>query len=66
MNELEYEAALARIDTLIDSDPPLDSPEGAELDALVEQVLAYEKEHFPFPATRDAEIAELLHTLRGC
>ena len=52
MNQQEYEAALARIERLIDSDPPFDSPEGAELDALVSEVVVYEKQMFPLPLGR--------------
>lgn len=49
MSEHEYEVALARIEFLVEADPPFDSEVGRELDALVEQVLEYERAHFPFP-----------------
>ena len=41
--EEDYEAALARIDELMDAEP--NSPEGAELDLLVDLVELYESTH---------------------
>ncbi len=43
--EEEYEAALARIDTLMDAE--LDTDEGKELDVLVDLVEFYESKHMP-------------------
>ena len=43
--EKEYEAALARIDELMDAE--LGSPEGDELDVLVDLVELYESKHEP-------------------
>jgi len=43
--EEEYEAALARIDELMDAEP--DSAEGEELDVLVDLVEHYESKHVP-------------------
>lgn len=43
--EKDYEAALARIDELMDAEPG--SPEGGELDVLVDLVELYESKHAP-------------------
>ena len=43
--EADYETALARIDELMDTEPG--SPEGRELDALVDLVDLYESKHEP-------------------
>ena len=43
--EADYETALARIDELMDAEP--DSPEGRELDVLVDLVDLYERRHEP-------------------
>ena len=43
--EADYEAALARIDELMDAEPG--SPEGGELDVLVDLVDLYERRHEP-------------------
>ena len=43
--EKEYEAALARIDELMDAE--FGSPEGDELDVLVDLVELYESKHEP-------------------
>lgn len=50
--EKEYEAALARIDELMDAE--LGSPEGDELDVLVDLVELYESKHEPmgYPSPR--------------
>ena len=44
-SEGDYEAALARISELMDTEP--DSPEGDELDVLVDLVELYESKHVP-------------------
>ena len=43
--EADYEAALARIDELMDAEP--ESPEGEELDVLADLVELYETKHVP-------------------
>ena len=43
--EKDYEAALARVDELMDAE--LGSPEGDELDVLVDLVELYESKHEP-------------------
>ena len=43
--EADYEAALARIDALMDAEPG--TPEGEELDVLVDLVEHYEEKHVP-------------------
>ena len=43
--EEDYEAALARIDEIFEAE--LDSPEGRELDVLVDLVELYESRHVP-------------------
>jgi len=46
----EYAAAMLRIGTLIDRNegwgPPLDEPEGQELDRLIDAVVQYEDAHY--------------------
>ena len=49
MNEQEHAAALARIEVLMESDPPPDTSEGAELNALADAVVEYEKRFFSLP-----------------
>jgi HTH-type transcriptional regulator/antitoxin HigA len=44
-NEADYDAALARIEMLMDAE--IDTPEGDELDILVTLVEAYEAKHQP-------------------
>ena len=44
-SERDYQAALARISELMDTEP--DSPEGDELDVLVDLVELYESKHVP-------------------
>ena len=46
--EADYEAALARIDELMDAQP--DSPEGDELDILATLLESYEGKHHPISA----------------
>src|SRR6266436_2946156 len=52
--EADYEAALARIDALMDAEPG--TPEGEELDVLTDLVELYEAKHVPmgFPSPRGA------------
>lgn len=45
--EADYEAALERIDALMDGDPDPASPEGQELERLSLLVERYEEERFP-------------------
>jgi antitoxin component HigA of HigAB toxin-antitoxin module len=44
MNEPEYNAALQRIEELIDCDPNPGSTAGKELEQLVNEVMDYEKD----------------------
>lgn len=46
-NDEEHEVALRELERLMDCDPPLDTPEGARLDALIDSVVAYEKVRWP-------------------
>ena len=48
-NHQEYEKALIRIDELMDIQPEVEpnTPEGQELNTLVEAVVAYENIHYP-------------------
>ena len=46
-NEKDYQAALFRIDALMNAKPG--SPEEKELEALAALVEAYEDEHYPIP-----------------
>ena len=52
--EQDYEAALARVDELMDAE--LGTPEGEELDVLVDLVEAYESRHVPmgYPSAVEA------------
>lgn len=43
--EAEYEVALARLEEIFQADPG--TPEGDELEALADLVLAYEEKHYP-------------------
>lgn len=54
--EEEYEAALARIYELFHA--PLDSPEGDELENLVDSVERYEDEHYPIDPPSPSEDIE--------
>lgn len=45
--EDDYLAALRKVSVLIDLDPPVDSPEGEQLDVLGTLVQAYEVKHYP-------------------
>ena len=53
-SERDYVAALSRIETLMDAAP--DSPEGEELEVLVDLVERYESKHVPmgYPSARAA------------
>lgn len=48
LTETEYEAAMLRIEQLMDGDPELDSAEGKELDELVGACVEYEHAHYQF------------------
>jgi HTH-type transcriptional regulator/antitoxin HigA len=45
-NEVDYDATLDRIDTLMDLDPEIGSSEGDELEILVMLVEKYEEKHW--------------------
>ena len=51
--EADYEAMLARIDEIFDAEHG--SPEGKELDALVDLIESYESKNFPM---EDLDITE--------
>ena len=51
--EQEYDAALVRVDELLDARPG--TPEGDELDLLATLVEFYELQHFPVPAPDPVE-----------
>lgn len=55
MTEPEYEAALARFEVLMDVNPELESEAGEELLSLAEQLMQYERVHFPFPIPMEAQ-----------
>jgi HTH-type transcriptional regulator/antitoxin HigA len=50
--EAEYEAALARVDTLVDAEPG--TPDGDDLNVLVTLVESYEARHWPIPIARSS------------
>ena len=52
-NEINYDAALARIDQLMNAE--FGTPEGDELDILVTLVEAYEAKHYPMPVCDPVE-----------
>lgn len=45
MTEQEYEAALKRVDELMDAEAG--TPQAEELSNLADKIVAYEQEHFP-------------------
>ena len=51
---LEYEAALLRIDQLMDADP--NSDEEIELNRLADLIIEYEDYHFPIDTAGSEEI----------
>jgi len=61
MSENEYEAAVRELDRLIatNSDPAPGEPDYARVDALLENVMAYERLHYPIPPPL-SEAAKLL------
>lgn len=56
--ESEYEAALARIDELLGSEPF--SPEDDELDRISDLVIRYEDEHYPIENPSPSALVEFL------
>lgn len=52
--EADHEAALARIEALWGADPG--TPEGDELDVLIDLVEHYEERHFPIPEVEPVEL----------
>lgn len=56
--EADYEAALARISSLLDAEPY--SPDDAELDRLSDLVADYEAEHFPIPCPSPEALLEFM------
>ncbi len=63
--EADYDAALARIDELFHSEPA--SPEGEELDVLIDLVEHYEDRHYPieYPSAVGAMDGGSSHTAGG-
>ena len=61
--ELDYDAALARIDRLMGAEP--DTPEADELDVLVTLVEAYETKHWPIDAPDPISAVEHVMEARG-
>jgi HTH-type transcriptional regulator/antitoxin HigA len=45
--EKDYRAALRVVSTLVDQDPPPDTPDGERLDVLSTLIEAYERKHHP-------------------
>jgi HTH-type transcriptional regulator/antitoxin HigA len=56
MTEAEYEAALKRVDELMEAQAG--TPEAEELSALADEIVAYEEEHFPIDAPTSCTCAE--------
>ena len=54
--EEEYEAALARVEVLMDAEP--DTPEDEELDPLVDLVELYEYRNVPMPISEGSALIE--------
>ena len=52
-NEADYDAALVRVDALMDAKP--DTPEGDELDILVTLIEKYEAQHYPIDPPNPVE-----------
>ena len=53
--EADYENALERVDTLLNSNVKKGSPDGDELELLIVLIEAYEKEHYPIPPPHPIE-----------
>ncbi len=51
--EADYDAALARVDELMDAEP--DTPQGDELDILVTLIQKFEAQHYPVDAPNPVE-----------
>jgi HTH-type transcriptional regulator / antitoxin HigA len=47
--EADYESALARVDTLLNSTIQKGTADGDELELLIVLIEAYEKAHYPIP-----------------
>jgi HTH-type transcriptional regulator / antitoxin HigA len=63
-NEVDYEAALSEIETLMESQPG--SPDGDRMDVLVTLVESYEAKHFPISEPNDpVEVLEYYMESRG-
>ncbi len=61
--EKDYEAALARIDEIFEAEPG--SPEGRELDVLVDLVEQYENKHVPMGYPDPIEVIKFLMEQAG-
>ncbi len=58
-NNIDYEAALLRVDSLMDRNPALGTPESEELELLVSLIQNYESRvyHFASPAAGGDKIS---------
>jgi HTH-type transcriptional regulator/antitoxin HigA len=63
-NEADHRRALSRIEALMDAES-LTAEQGAELDALVTLVAAYEDKHFPIPDATPIQVIEFMMDQRG-
>jgi HTH-type transcriptional regulator/antitoxin HigA len=61
--EADYEAALARVDALMNAGPG--TPDGDHLDVLVTLIEAYEVRHWPIPAPDPIEAIRVRMEQRG-
>jgi len=61
--EADYEAALARVDALMNAEPG--TPDGDHLDVLVTLIEAYEARHWPIPAPDPIEAIRVRMEQRG-
>ena len=61
----DYEAALVRINTLMDADPELSTPEGKELDILTDLVEHYEDKHVPSAPWKTGLVRDRHHLAYG-
>lgn len=62
-SEVDYEAALSRIESLMDAE--FDTPEGDELDILTTLVTAYERKYFPIASPDPIEYVKNIMEFRG-
>ncbi len=63
--EDEFKAAVARVDELLDLNPPAGSPEDDELRFLSVLIEAYEEEHERWPEATPQETVEVMAEVHG-